>query len=86
MVAVRSINCEFVFLKLTKTDAAFIDLAAHKNELDFDTVVPALHAPDCGQSLSSDVRKRRLSVRARGLGEVVLQSRISVVLFRCSRT
>lgn len=57
MSAVRSINCELVFLELTKADAAFVDLASHEDELDFDTVVSALHAPDCGQSLSGNVRK-----------------------------
>ena len=57
MVAVRSVNCEFVLLELANADAAFVNHATHKNELDFDTVVSALYAPDCGESLSGNVRE-----------------------------
>lgn len=61
VVTVHPIDCELVFLELTKADAAFVYFATHENELDFDAIVSSFDTSDSGQSLSRDVRIRGLS-------------------------
>ena len=48
MVTVHPVDCKFVFFELTEADAAFIHLATHEDELDFDAIISSFDTSNSG--------------------------------------